>query len=234
MAGGLPKLGSAALASARIVRRRMAAHRPSASLLAVVVLVASAGDGAAQVGGGGPTLNTLALEWTRGQYITPLMCEFDGVPRRGGRRIVIGPGSRHARPPENRIHFVSLQVPTAKRCFTDFGEEEFEVTGKLTITLPGPARSDTASHDFSATLRRDRGFDFKIRSGVLQIEAIGAGDSPPRRVDFEGGRARVSEIGPGSDAARLLAEYPGRRLMLELEASDGTRLLYRMVQATGR
>ncbi len=207
------------------------ARRAAAGLVSAA-LAASAGAAWAQLGGGAATLNTLALGWTRGQYVAPLMCEIDGAPRRGGRRIVIGPGPRHARPPTNRIHFVSLQVEKAKRCFTEFGGEEFEVTGNLEIALPGRSRPDTASREFSSALRRDRGFDFEVRSGVLQIQPVG--DGSPRAVDFRGGQARLREVAPGSDAARLLAEYPGRQLTLELEAPDGTALRYRMVQAAGR
>ncbi len=218
---------------ARARRRRRAATGFASLVLAAALLAGARGEGSAQPGGGGaPTLNVLALDWARGFFVAPLLCEIEGTPRRGGRRIVIGPSPQRGGPPSNRISFTSLQVAGAARCFTDFGGEEFDVTGAVTIALPGPARPDIAVREFSSALRRNPGFDFEIRSGTLRIESVGPDPEPTREVDFKRGRAGLHEIAPGSDAARLLRSYGKRRqLTLELAARDGTRLAYHMVQS---
>ena len=41
--------------------------------------------------------NALALDWARGRYLSPVICETDGELVRGGRRLLITPGPRHAR-----------------------------------------------------------------------------------------------------------------------------------------
>jgi hypothetical protein len=150
-------------------------------------------------------LNVLALDWARGRYLSPVICETDGELVRGGRRLLITPGPRHARPPTDRILFSDLEL----------GQLEFRHLAR--------ARPDTAQRDFKAALRRDRGFEFAIARGTLRIQPVGSDE--PRDVDFGGGEARLHAIAPGSDDARLLGDLIGlRKLVLELESPDGTLL----------
>jgi hypothetical protein len=168
-------------------------------------------------------LNVLALDWARGRYLSPVICETDGELVRGGRRLLITPGPRHARPPTDRILFSDLEVPDATRCFDELGVEQPNVLGQLEFRHLARARPDTAQRDFKAALRRDRGFEFAIARGTLRIQPVGSDE--PRDVDFGGGEARLHAIAPGSDDARLLGDLIGlRKLVLELESPDGTLL----------
>ena len=173
----------------------------------------------------GVDLNLLALDWARGRYLSPVICETGGELTRGGRRLLIAPGPRHSVPPVARILFSDLDVPGASRCFDDLGKPQPNVTGQVQIRLLGHSRSDTARRDFKATLRRKNGFEFRIVSRKLRVQTVGQPDS--REVDFRGGDARLHLIPPGSDDARLLGDLRGlRKLTLELEAPDGTRLRF--------
>jgi len=172
----------------------------------------------------GPGLNELVLDWARGRYASPLICEIEGEPVRGLRRVLVTPGPRQVRPPVGSIVFVRMTVDEATRCFTDLGESAPNITGRVQIRLPGTSHHpDTARRDFASRLRRERGFDFDVPAGRLRLQEVGADPGEAREVDFEGGSARLSLVAPGSDAERLLGGLPDvRRLLLELESPDGT------------
>lgn len=195
-----------------------------AALLAALPAAGPAGRAAAQ--SGGPDLNDLALRWVRGRYASPIVCEIGGQPVRGLRRVVVTPGSRDARPPGGRIIFVDIDAGEAQRCVTALGDDAPNVVGRLEFYLPGRSRPDTASRDFAIALRREGGFAYDVREGQLRIESVGDG-SAPRVVDFRGGQARIHQVRPATDAARLLGDLPSpRKLLLELEAPDGTKLRF--------
>jgi hypothetical protein len=168
-------------------------------------------------------LNLLALDWARGRYLSPVICETDGELTRGGRRLLITPGPRHASPPVGRILFSDLEVPAASRCFDELGRDQPNVLGHVDFRHPGRSRPDSAQRDFKAALRREHGFDFHIAGGILRVEPVGGGEA--REVDFRGGEVRLHAIPAGSDDARVLGDLAGlRKLLLVIEAPDGTRL----------
>ena len=170
--------------------------------------------------------NVLALTWARGQYRAPLTCIFDGEPVRGMRRVTIGPGSRNVRPPVARLVFVELLTSEAERCFTEFGEGSPNLKGSLKIRLLGISRTDTARHDFESALRRDRGFDFYIASGRLELRQIGPEGGEPRSIDYRGGVASLHEVARGSDSERLLAGFRSpRKVHLRLQNRDGDEVI---------
>lgn len=198
---------------------------PGVLLLIAVALPARAGE---------PDLARLALQWVRGDYRAPLLCEFEGRPHRGLRRVRIAPGPPSAARPSDRILFFDLEAEQATRCFSDLGSEEPNLVGTLEISFPGPSRPDTARRDFDAALRRSGGFSFRVERGRLRVEPIGAGSDGAREVDFAGGSATISRVERGSDAARRLGEIPGRRrLRLVLEA-DETRWEFPLVEVAPR
>jgi hypothetical protein len=173
-------------------------------------------------------VNLLALDWARGRYLAPVICETAGELTRGGRRVMIMPGERRSLAPVARILFSDLEVPGATRCFDDLGAAQPNVIGQIQIRQPDRSRPDTAQRDFKAALRRDKGFDFEIVAGILRFQTVG--EAGIRNVDFRGGRARLHEIVPGSDQARLLGDLRGlRKLLLEIEARDGTHLTLPLV-----
>ena len=97
------------------------------------------------------------------------------------------------------------------------------------------SRPDTASHDFEQTLRREHGFEFEVLAGKLKVGKYGATADPPKEVDFSHGKAKLHLVEPGSDAARLLADFhnlPG--FTLELISPDGTQLVFRLVRVSER
>lgn len=177
-----------------------------------------------------PDLNQLALEWIRGEYRAPLICEIDGVPYRALRRILVGPGPRTTRTPMNRLALYDLEAPKGTRCQDETGGEEPNAIGSLALVLDGHSRPDTAARDFELALRKQGGFQFRIRTGQLRVGPPGESASKLRAVDFSGGTADVHKVERGSDAFRRLADFgPRRKLRLLLEAPDGTRLSFDLV-----
>jgi len=214
-----------------------AAPLPSTRSLCLLLLLGVASglpqEGSAQAG---PDLNRLALDWSRGRYLSPVICQTGEEVTRGGRRLMIAPGPRHTRPPVNRILFADLDTPTADRCFNELGDEELNVVGSVQFRLRSRSRPDTATHDFKAEMRRNKGFEFHITAGQLRISPPGASkEAAPEPVDFRGGSAKLVEIARGSDTARLLGDLRGlRKLMLELKAPSGETLRMPLVMTEAR
>lgn len=205
------------------------------SLLAAALVLAT--DARAQSGSAGPDLNVLALDWARGQYGSPLVCDVGDSPVRAVRSVLItaAPARDADRGAANRIQFPDPEARGATRCFSELGADEPLVDGTLTVFLPGRPRADTARYDFQAALRRDEGFRFEIRTGKLTITGWAPGDTQPRSVDFTGGHAWLRSVRTGSDAERLLRGFESRRkLTLDLEAPDGTTLHFPLFQPAGR
>lgn len=172
-------------------------------------------------------LNELALHWTRGDWASPLVCEQEGKAQRGLRRVLVTPGPRDRRPPSNKLTFVSMKMPAGARCYTDTGDTQPDAVGSLVFHLEGISRPDLATHQFQEVLEREGGFAFTVTSGVLQLDG--------RKVDFADGSARFEPVRRGSDAWRRLQDLKGpHKLLLTLEAPDGTRLAVDLVQAAPR
>lgn len=196
----------------------------------LILLLASAGLGQT-LGERGPGLNELALEWTRGEYRAPLICEIDGAPHRALRRILVSPGRRYSRTQMNRLAFFDLEAPADTRCHDETGGDQPNAIGSLALALETRSRPDTAQHDFDAALRREGGFEFQILAGRLRLGAPGVDPDTMPVVDFGGGTAEIRNVERGSDAYRRLAEFGQRRkLTLVIEAKDGTRLRFDLVQ----
>ncbi len=206
------------------------------ALLLLFGLLAAPGQALAQAGAM-PDLNVLALEWARGQYGSPLVCEREGSPVRAIRRVLIAPvpATEAGRTAANRLLFPDPTAKGASRCFSELGSDEPLVDGSLVIWLPGRSRPDTARYDFQTALRREEGFRFEIRSGKLLVKGWGPGNDEPVPVDFQGGSASLHVVGRGSDAEKLLRGFRSpRKLLLDLEAPDGTKLRFPLFQAAER
>ena len=203
---------------------------PSAALALLMLLLPAAALGQSP-SGLGPGLNELALEWIRGEYRAPLICEIDGVPYRALRRVLVSPGPREARTPMNRLALFDLEAPEGTRCHDETGVEQPNAIGSLALVLDARSRPDTALRDFDLALRKEGGFEFQIRAGRLRLGSPGEAASALRGVDFSGGTADIRKVERGSDAFRRLADFGQRRkLSLVLEAPDGTRLSLDLVQ----
>lgn len=209
-------------------------ERPANAWLGGSLLLALGLAAAAAAQAPGPDLNQMALDWARGDFRSPLVCEIDGTAQRGLRRVTISPEPREVQPPVARLRFFDLDVPDGTRCGTETLRDVPNVIGTLALAHRARSRTDTASHDFAATLRREGGFEYEILGGRLKLE-------PPhdpaaaREVDFRAGRAWLGEVKRGSDSWRRLAEYPvPRKLALRLEAPDGSSLELDLVELPPR
>jgi hypothetical protein len=131
----------------------------------------------------------------------------------------------------NRLTLFDLEAPEGTRCHDETGGEQPNAIGSLALVLDVRARPDTAQRDFQLALRREGGFEFQIRAGKLRVGVPGEATSTLRQIDFSGGTAQIRKIERGTDAFRRLAEFGQRRkLSLQLEAPDGTRLSFDLVQ----
>jgi len=197
---------------------------PLLLLLAALLLAASA---RAQPSGPEVDLNLLALQWTRGSWRAPLVCTIDGSAHRGLRRMLVSPGPRDARPPTFQLRIFDLEIPPGTRCTDATGRSQPNAEGTLYFHLEATSRPDIAQHDFQTLLRREGGFEFRIRRGRLRLadDLLDTPGASPRIVDFRGGTARFALVKRGMDAHRRLADFADHRLMtLVLESPDGVRL----------
>lgn len=186
---------------------------------AMAALLWTAGTAGAEVS----DLRKLAVDWARGRYNSPLVCEIDGELVRGLRRLLVTPAPRQSVAPMGRLIFVEMKTDRASRCFTDLGAKVVNLKGTLKIRLPGPPRPDSARRELKGILKRERAVTFDVVSGVLQETPVGKADAEPRSIDFAGGTARFERVHEGSDTERLLADYQSpRKLRLEVRSTDGT------------
>jgi len=217
------------------VRIETAARSLAFGIALAVGLCASLARAQSPRQGESPDINTLALDWIRGQYRAPMVCEFEAGPQRVVRRVLIAPAPKRVVPVQDRIEFPDPAAPGVKRCFSELGSDEPLVAGGVAITLRAPSRPDTASHDFEQALRRERGFDFDVVDGTLKLGRFGTSDEPLQEVDFSHGKARLHLVQPGTDAAKLLSDFhdlPG--FTLELTSPEGRRLVFNLVRVAER
>ena len=200
-------------------------HPVPTALFALAVLLATTPALAQPSASAGPDAVEFALAWARGGYASPVICRFKEEVRRGLRRIVIGPGPRSSAQRVDRIQFFDIGATGASRCHDDLGAEEPNVVGTLLVSYTAKRpRSDTPQRDIEQELKTGP-LSFEIASGRLRI---GAATGPPEslpEVDFAGGKIRIGEVAAGSDDARRLGDFASqRRLRLDAEAPDGTRI----------
>jgi hypothetical protein len=219
------------------MRERRGLGGLGAALLVALGLIHAAALGlihAAAAQTAAPDLSRLALEWARGDFRSPLVCEIDGAPRLGLRRVTIELGPPTLERPAAHLRFFDLEVPNGTRCGTETEKDVPNAIGTLSLAHRGRSRPDTAAHDFSSTLRREGGFEYEIVSGRLDLQPA-HDPGATRRVDFRGGRAFLGEVKRGTDAWRRLAEYPvPRKLTLRVEAPDGSSLALDLVELPPR
>lgn len=174
----------------------------------------------------GPDLNDLVIDWSRGTYASPLLCEVDGVTVRAIRRVVIQPLLAGDRRGVANVQFVDMKPEQATRCFNSMGDAIPNILGRVQLRLEGTPHPETAQRDFKHALKKDRGFDMRVVQGALSIQEVSQPPSEPRTVNFRGGHARLGMVLPATDADRELADFPSpRKALLELKAKSGERLV---------
>ena len=178
-------------------------------------------------GAGTPSLDELIIEWSRGRYASPVFCELGSGLVRGIRRIVIKPESHPARRPTLSVQLIDMRPEDATRCVNSVGRGIPNAIGRLRLTRVDRPHPETGSRDFKQGLRKDRGFDFRIASGVLKLQDVTEEPSEPRIVDFVGGAGRIGLVLPATDGQRELADFQSpRKRLLTLESPGGETLVF--------
>jgi hypothetical protein len=174
----------------------------------------------------GPDLNDLVIDWSRGTFASPILCEVEGKTVRAIRRVVISPTLADDRRGVATVQFIDMKPEEATRCFTSTGGSAPNILGRLQLRVEGTPHPDTARRDFKHTLKKERGFELKIVQGVLRFQDVSQPPSEPRIVSFKGGYARLGMVLPATDADRELADFPSRRkALLELRSKSGEEIV---------
>jgi hypothetical protein len=174
----------------------------------------------------GPDLNDLVIDWARGTFASPILCEVEGKTVRAIRRVVITPTLAGDRRGVATVQFIDMKPDQATRCFTSTGQSVPNILGKLQLRVEGTPHPDTARRDFKHTLKKERGFELKVVQGVLRIQEVSQPPTEPRTVNFRSGHARLGMVLPATDADRELADFPSRRkVLLELQAKSGEEIV---------
>lgn len=177
----------------------------------------------------------LALQWIRGEFRAPLICVLDGGHHQALRRLLVRPAPKKLGRPLASLVFFDLDAPEGTPCTAVTGGDAPNILGTLILESDARTEKSTGPHDFKTTLEREGGFTFRIDSGRLKLLPTGVSEeeaeAAARIVDFEKGTARFGKVVPGTDAFRRLVDFsPRRPLTLELEAPDGTKLAFDLVQ----
>jgi hypothetical protein len=187
-----------------------------------LLLVASP-DATAQ---SGPDLSDLVVDWARGRYASPVMCELGGGLVRGIRRVIIRGERMPGRTATLELQLVDMRPGEATRCVNATGHSQPNALGKLQLRLPGRPHPETAMRDFKQTLKHARGFEFEIAAGRLKLQDVAVPPAESRIVDFRGGHASIGLVLPATDAERELRDFQSpRKRVLELKSPQGDALL---------
>ncbi len=180
-----------------------------------------AGPALAQPALPGASLNDLVIEWMQGNYATPVVCTFEGEPRRGLRRVVIEPAEDRGRGRGATVRFVDLEAGEASRCVSELSGDAPNITGGLVVRHRTTKVRPTATRDFKAELKRKRGFELDVVSGQLELTTVGSG-TPAKKLDLRGGKLRIHILRRGEDGLRVLQDLPSpRKVRFELESRTG-------------
>ncbi len=188
-------------------------------ILALAVALVALPTASDAVRGG---LGTLALLWAQGEYRAPMICEIEGRPIQALRRIRVRTTPRSTTQVMGVVTFFDVDAPPDTSCYSEEGQTQPNLIGKLTLVFEGRDRPDTAEHDFEEELRRKGGFRYRIASGRLRVGTPGAPERQLEAIDFKDGNLRLEAVRRGSDAFRRLAEFgPRDKRVLILTAPDG-------------
>ncbi len=118
----------------------------------------------------GPTLTDVALEWSRGRYVTPMICKIEGEALRAQRRALIAPGEKKYSKTLLQVRFYRMQLPAApSNCFSVLGVQEFDMEGGFVATVVGKSRADSLERDFKEMLERKGGIELVIEESQLRL-----------------------------------------------------------------
>jgi hypothetical protein len=175
-----------------------------------------------------------AFAWAQGDFRAPLVCVIGGASRQALRRVRIVPAPASALP-SLRVALYDLEAPPGTSCAGVSSPQEPNVIGTLELVHEGRNRPDTGEVDFRNALKRDGGFEFRIRSGRLRIGAAADPSDTLASPAYAGGRAFLRTVAPGSDEARRLAAFGAlRAFRLELEAEGAPSLGFDLVELPSR
>lgn len=122
----------------------------------------------------GPTLTDLALEWSRGRYVSPMICKFEGEALRAQRRALIAPGEKKHSKTLLQFRFYRMQLPAVpSSCFSVLGVQEFDIEGSIVATVAGKSRPDSLERDFKEMLERKGGIELTIQDSHLKFFSFG-------------------------------------------------------------
>ena len=182
-----------------------------------------------------PTLDALVAQWSGGDFRSPLLCEFDGELVRGVRRVLIRSRMLPGRAATTRLELVDIRPGPATRCMDATGTRVPNLIGSLELQRPRHRHPETAKRDFKRALKQDKGFEYRVAGGTLEVQVVEVPAPSPRVLDFEGGTATLSLVFPATDAALALSDFPtSRKLVLTLKSSQGETLVLPLFDPSAR
>jgi hypothetical protein len=207
-------------------------HRGIAPLVATAAILLAPAVSGAQAQ---PALSDLVVEWARGRYASPLLCEMDGKLVRGVRRVILRPPASSHHRSSLVIQFIDIKADDASRCVTSTGQPMPNLVGQVELRLPGSDHPETARRDFKRAMQREHGFDFDVLNGIVRVQTITSPPAPISKVDYRGGRAALRLALPATDAAREMAEFQSpRKLVLSLQPAAGAPIELPIFQVGSR
>ena len=169
-----------------------------------------------------PTLDALVAQWSEGVFRSPLLCEFEGELIRGVRRVLIRSHMLPGRAATTSLEFVDIRPGPATRCMDATGTPVPNLIGKLELQRPRHRHPETAKRDFKRALKQDKGFEYRVAGGTLEVQVVEVPAPEPQVLDFEAGTAPLSLVFPATDAALALSDFATtRKLVLTLKSSEG-------------
>ncbi len=191
------------------------------------------------------TESDVALLFLAGRYAMPITCKktdgsvveleesisFKAAPDAGGGKSL-------------KVTFFGVDVADAAYCYNLVERRLPDRRGTMFVHFRSHNREDLGLSDFRRTAARGP-LTYWAHRGELVVRGLGSDSEQPaaRVLAFDGGEAKilVDAIAPGTDGAKLLADYEaragsarnaeGRRFSMRFSATDGTSFTFYAVEA---
>jgi hypothetical protein len=192
------------------------------------------------------TESDVALLFLAGRYAMPITCKkTDGTVVELEESISFKPAPDAGGANSLKVTFFGVDIGDVSYCYNLVERRIVDRRGTLFVRYRSHNREDLGLSDFRRSAARGP-LTYWAHSGELTVRGIGTdSEQPPgsRMLPFDGGESKlvVDAIAPGSDGAKLLADYESRagiastadrkRFAMRFSAKDGTSFVFYGVDA---
>ncbi|HTO08649.1 MAG TPA: hypothetical protein VMR86_16490 [Myxococcota bacterium] len=184
------------------------------------------------------TEDEIAIAYIAGRFSAPVTCKRqDGSVLQIEDAIELKPAPEAGGGNSLKVTFFGIEVGDVDYCYNLIERRVPDRRGTILLHYRSHNRKDLGSTDFRRSAQSGS-LTYNAHEGVLKERPIGSNPDnvSPRELDFGGGDSRlvVEPIQPGSDGAKLYADFDGRKSFGDAEGEKFRRYSFRFIAKDGR